>query len=116
MWGMREKRKNERTELQSKLLIKRLDGSDEKQREETIDIIDVSRAGIGFSCKMQLGVCGVYEAYLKIWTQEILHTFLQIVRMKQENDIYKYGAVFIGMSEMDASRIATYQTVNNHEK
>ena len=106
---MDERRKSKRTELQSKLIIKRLD-SDE-QKEATIDIIDVSKSGVGFTCKEALNIGAVYESYLTIWTQEVLHAFLQIVRIELQGDEYSYGAIFIGMPEMDLSRIAVYETV-----
>ena len=111
---MDERRKSKRTELKSKLIIKRLDGSEHK--ETTIDIIDVSKSGVGFSCKEALNIGAVYESYLTIWTQEVLHAFLQIVRIELQGDGYSYGAVFIGMPEMDASRIEVYQTVSENEE
>lgn len=111
---MDERRKNKRTELESKLIIKRLDGNDHK--ETAIEIIDVSKSGVGFACKEALNIGAVYESYLTIWTQEVLHAFLQIVRIEMQGDGYAYGAVFIGMPEMDASRIEVYQTVSENEK
>lgn len=107
---MEERRKHQRTELDSKLIMKRLDG--DTQKEASIEITDVSKSGIGFTCKEVLAIGAVYESYLKIWTQEVLHAFLQIVRIELSGEQYIYGAVFIGMPEMDASRIEVYQTVN----
>ncbi len=107
---MEERRKTKRTELNSKLLIKRLDGTE--KNEIAIEVVDVSKSGVGFACKEVLQIGAVYESYLTIWTQEVLHAFLQIVRIEMKGDAYVYGAVFIGMPEMDASRIEVYQTVN----
>ncbi len=110
---MEERRRSKRTELQSRLIIKRLD---EKESKETvIDIVDVSRSGVGFSCKEALNIGAVYESYLTIWTHEVLHAFLQIVRIEMKGEDYIYGAVFIGMPEMDASRIEVYQTISENE-
>ena len=111
---MDERRKNKRTELKSRLIIKRLDGNDHK--ETAIEISDVSKSGVGFACNEALNIGAVYESYLTIWTQEVLHAFLQIVRIEMQGDGYAYGAVFIGMPEMDASRIEVYQTVSENEK
>lgn len=105
-----ERRKTKRTDLSSKLVIKRLDGS--SGREATINISDVSKTGVGFDCSEILQIGEVYEAYLTIWTKEVLHCFLQIVRIEMKGDIYGYGAIFIGMPEMDSARIEVYQTVN----
>ena len=48
--------------------------------------------------------------------KETLHVFLEIVRAKQSDDSkYNYGAIFVGMSEMDSKRIETYDTIANME-
>lgn len=108
---MEERRKSKRSELQSKLIIKRLDG--EEQEEVSIDVVDVSKSGVGFISSEVLMIGSTYESFLTIWTKEVLHAFLQIVRIEmKENGYFFYGATFIGMPEVDASRIEIYQTVN----
>lgn len=107
---MDERRKAKRTGMDSRLVIKRLD--DGKNKEVAINIVDVSKSGIGFECMEPLTIGEVYESYLTIWTKEVLHAFLQIVRIDLKENTYSYGAVFIGMPEMDSARIEVYQTVN----
>ena len=111
---MQERRKNKRIELESRLIIKRLDGGTEEAEEVAIEIVDVSKTGVGFNCTMPLEIGAVYEAYLTIWTKEVIHAFLEIVRIIKEDDTFKYGAIFIGMPEMDAARIMVYDTVNEN--
>ena len=106
---MEERRKNNRRELISTIIVKRLDGGENK--ESTIDIIDVSKSGIGFNCNELLAIGAVYEANLRIWTMEVLHAFLEIVRIEKKEDGYNYGAIFIGMPEIEASRIEVYDTI-----
>lgn len=110
---MEERRKNRRLALSSKLLIKRLD-TDQPPKEVNIDVSDVSKTGVGFTCSEALEIGAVYEVFLTLWTKEVLHCFLQIVRieLKEENQ-YSYGSIFIGMSEAEASRIETYSTIEN---
>lgn len=110
---MEERRKNKRTELNSKLVIKRIDG--ESHKEVAIEIIDVSKNGIGFSCDEVLNIGAVYETYLTIWTKEVIHAFIRIVRIELVEERFEYGAMFVGLPEMDASRIEVYQTVNENE-
>lgn len=112
---MNERRKNKRLELESKLLIKSLN-AEENPHEVGIDIIDVSKTGIGFTCDKPLTIGTVYEAYLTIWTKEMIHAFLEIIRIEKNADDYTYGAIFIGMPEMDASRISLYDTINEELK
>lgn len=110
---MDERRKNKRTLMDSSIVIKRLDSDDKK--EVAINIIDVSKAGIGFECEEILNIGDVYESFLTIWTREIIHAFLQIVRIELGTDGYVYGASFIGMPEIDSARIEVYQTINDNE-
>lgn len=110
--GNIERRKNKRMDLESRLIIRRLD-SNEEPEEVAIEVIDVSKTGIGFNCTIPLEIGAVYEAYLTLWTKEVIHAFIEIVRIVKEDDVFKYGAIFIGMSEMDASRIEIYGTVND---
>lgn len=108
---MEERRRSKRTEMKSTLMVKRLDQGD--MQEVSIDIVDVSPNGVGFMCKEVLSIGAVYESNLMIWTREVLHAFLQIVRIEMKGESYAYGAVFIGMSENDKARIRVYQTVND---
>ena len=110
---MQERRKSKRSPLDSTLIIKRLD--DNTAEEVAIDINDVSKGGVGFTCKEVLQIGTIYESYLTIWTKEVLHAFLQIVRIEMKENGYVYGASFVGLPEMDASRIAVYQTINEEE-
>ena len=93
-------------------MIKRLD-SNEAGEEVTINITDVSKGGVGFTCSKALEIGAVYESFLEIWTKEVLHTFLEIVRIEKTEDGFIYGSSFVGLPEMEAQRIATYQTVTN---
>ena len=107
---MEERRKNKRTELESRLIIKRVDNG--SNQDVAINIVDVSKTGIGFECEEILKIGEVYESYLTIWTKEVIHVFLQIVRIELSSGGYAYGATFVGMPEMDSARIEVYQSFN----
>lgn len=112
-YTMEERRKNRRIELEGTIQIKNMDGSSEMA---AIQVTDVSKTGMGFDYSGQLTIGTIYEAHLVIWTKEKLHVFLEIVRIKQVGDNkYNYGAIFVGMSEMDSKRIETYDTIANME-
>ncbi len=110
---MKERRKNHRMNLASRLVMKRLDNPVQGE-DVAIEVTDVSKSGVGFICTEILTIGAVYESFLTIWTKEVLHAFLEIVRIeKKEDDIFEYGAIFIGMPEMDAARIETYNTIES---
>ena len=109
---MNERRKTKRSELSSRLIIKQLDGSGEQ--EVAIEVEDISKTGIGFTSIEALTIGTVYEGYLTIWTKEVIHAVLEIVRIEKKGDTISYGASFVGMPELDAFRIETYQTVEQN--
>lgn len=111
---MEERRKNTRLDLESKLMMKRLDGGGEE--EVTIDVIDVSKTGVGFNCTTALGIGAVYEAFLTIWTKEVIHAFIEIVRIEKVGGEFIYGGIFVGMPEMDSQRIEVYKTIEDMKK
>ncbi len=112
---MDEKRKNNRLELTSQLVIKRLDGLESENIKIAIEVTDVSKSGVGFKCTEPLQIGSVYEAFLTIWTKEIIHAFIEIVRIEKLSDIFLYGGIFVGMPELDAQRIGIYETVSKYE-
>lgn len=110
-----DRRRNKRTSMPTKLVIKKVGGNSEEE-EVAVEIVDVSKTGVGFNCSEPLQIGEVYESYLTLWTKEVLHALLQVVRIELTKDGYSYGAIFIGMSEMDAARIEVYQTVNDSKE
>lgn len=108
----KERRRNKRIELESRLIIKRLDNGT-KEEQVAIQVADISKAGLGFNCTLPLEIGAVYEAFLTIWTKEVIHAFVEIVRIEKLEDTFRYGGIFIGMPEMDAARIEIYDTVKN---
>lgn len=112
---MEERRKNRRMELKSRIVVKRLD-HENSQQEVAVEITDVSKNGVGFNCTEPLAIGAVYESFLTIWTKEVIHAFLEIVRIEKADDCFKYGAVFIGMPEIESSKIAVYDTVDRLTK
>lgn len=112
--AMEERRKSKRTDLQSKLLVKRLDNG--TPDEVKVDVMNVSKTGMGFRCDELLEIGAVYETFLTIWTKEVIHAFIEIVRIEKEEDTFQYGGLFIGMPEMDLQRIDVYNVVSEADK
>ena len=114
---MQEKRNSRRMSLSAKLLIKNMHDTSDKPEEIEIDVLDVSKTGVGFSCRFPLAIGAVYETFLKIWTDEVIHAFLKVVRIEQSEDgNYICGTIFIGLPEMNARRIEVYDLLNHIEE
>lgn len=111
---MSEQRKSNRLELNSTVMIKLV--SEVESVEFPIKILDVSKIGIGFEYNESLKMGHIYEGNVTIWTQEVIHMFIEIVRIKQVGDSYIYGAIFIGMPELVTSRITVYEMFEESKK
>lgn len=85
-----ERRKNRRLELNSRLILKRLDQADAASEEIAIEVVDVSKTGLGFYCTIPLEIGAVYESFLTIWTKEVIHAFVEIVRIEKEESKYHF--------------------------
>lgn len=109
---MDERRKSRRMDLESKLIIDRVDA---QETEVAIDVVNVSRTGVGFTSKEPLEISAVYEGYLTIWTKEIIHAFIEIVRIEKTEKGFEYGGIFVGMPALDAKRIEIYEAFEDAE-
>jgi len=106
---MEEKRRAKRMDLQATLLLKKV-GQPKSSGVVSIDVLDLSQTGIGFLCDYDLDMGATYESDIIIWTGDIIHAFIEIVRKKEEKGGAVYGGIFIGMPEKDWCRIRVYET------
>lgn len=110
-----EKRNSMRMSLSAQLLIKNM-GDNSLEEEVEIEVLDVSKTGVGFICDRPLEIGAVYETNLKIWTDEVIHAFLKVVRIEQtKEEKYICGTIFIGLPEMNAKRIEVYDMLKRME-
>lgn len=110
---MEEKRDGRRMSLSAKLLIKNMGNDAAKEEEVAIDVLDVSKSGVGFICDTPLDIGAIYETFLKIWTDEVIHAFLKVVRIEQtKEEKYICGTIFIGLPEMESTRIEVCDLVD----
>ena len=108
--GAEEKRGSRRMDLDTHLIVKRIDNGIEDYIK--ISTHDLSKTGCGFFCKEDLDLDTVYESHITIWTKEVIHVLLKIVRKVEQEDGFLYGAIFKGLSEADAFRIEVYDMMD----
>ena len=111
---MEEKRKHKRLELDVSVQLERLDEEGiTTLKYNHVDVTDISRSGLGFTSLQELGIGTYYDTKIQIWTKEIIDAVIEIVRCDKTDDGYKYGAIFIGMTDTDALKIDIYQIFND---
>lgn len=110
---MEEKRKHKRLDLDVTVQLERLDKDGVTTLKFVhVEITDLSRSGIGFKSNQALEVGTYYDTKLTIWTKEVIDAVIEIVRRKDVEDGFEYGAEFIGMTDTDALKIDIYQIFN----
>ena len=111
---MEEKRKHKRLDLDVSIQLERLDEEGVTTLKYIhVDVTDISRSGIGFTATQELETGTYYDTKIQIWTKEVVDAVIEIVRRKDEEGAYQYGAVFIGMTDTDALKIDIYQIFND---
>ena len=111
---MEEKRRHKRLDLDVSLQLERLDEAGVTTLKYVhVDVTDISRSGLGFVSKQELPIGTYYDTKIQIWTKEVVDAVIEIVRCDKNNDMYKYGCIFIGMTDADALKIDIYQIFND---
>ena len=108
---MDERRNARRLDLDVAIELSRIDADDDITtiKIARVNVVDLSRSGIGFTTKQELKIGGFYNTKLQIWTKDIIEAIIKIVRCKEENETYRYGASFVGMIDKDALKIEVYE-------
>lgn len=111
---MEEKRRHKRLDLDVSLQLERLDEDGVTTLKFVhVDVTDISRSGLGFTSKQELTVGSYFDTKIQIWTKEVIDAVIEIVRCDKNGDTYKYGCIFIGMTDVDALKIDIYQIFND---
>lgn len=112
---MEEKRKHKRLDLDVSVQLERLDEEGVTTLKYVhVSVADISRSGIGFTSSQELEIGSYYDTKIQIWTKEVVDAVIEIVRCEEASEKgYRYGAVFIGMTDTDALKIDIYQIFND---
>ena len=112
---MNEKRRHKRLDLDVSLQLERLDEAGVTTLKYAhVEVTDISRSGLGFKSQQELEIGSYYDTKIQIWTKEVVDAVIEIIRCdKQSDGVYKYGCLFIGMTDVDALKIDIYQIFND---
>ncbi len=115
---MKEKRKSRRHEIDLKIRLRRLNGGtlEQNAEEETVELRDLSKRGLGFFSRRELEIGSFYDARIMLWTMESITAMFEIVRCQPEGDGYVYGGMFVALPETEAFRIDVYEMFQDAKK
>ena len=100
---MQDKRRSKRLPIQLELVVSKLfrqEASATMEVNEAIQVVDVSKRGIGFVSKSELPLNYYFNARLELGSQEnSLYCVVKIIRKNQKDDgTISYGCEFVGMA------------------
>ena len=111
---MQDKRRSKRLPIQLELVVSKLfrqEASATMEVNEAIQVVDVSKRGIGFVSKSELPLNYYFNARLELGSQEnSLYCVVKIIRKNQKEDgTFSYGCEFIGMAPVLGSIFDEYE-------
>ena len=106
-----EKRKAKRIPLEGNLAMNRLDGG--KAEIVPVQIVDVSKTGIGFECARDLSIGSLYALELVLWTKEKIDTLIE-----KKSNYTKDASIIIDFDRYKpwSGAVATYDKIVNANK
>lgn len=105
---MEEKRRSKRMDIDVQIKLKSISGEKKTGNSHTVEVTNISKGGIAFTCQEELCLNGFYDTEVTIWTKEKIHTVIQVLR-KEGNS---YGGKFVGMNAPDQFKIEVYELFN----
>ena len=100
---MEEKRRSKRLPIQLELVVSKLfkqEATATLEINEPIQVVDVSKVGVGFITTNDLPLNFYFNAKLELGSPEnSLYCVIQIIRKnKREDGVISYGCEFVGMA------------------
>mgnify|MGYP003302575124 CR=1 FL=1 len=108
---MHERRKYERLPIDCRLKVNNLYNGYQKGIDKVdadIEVIDISRGGIGFKCNQTLPLNSYFDATIGLDGREYFRAIVKIIRSSSVGNDIIYGAEFIGLAGFLENKIAEY--------
>ncbi len=108
---MEEKRKRKRYPIDITLTVESLYKQDNitiDSVNKNIEIIDISRSGIGFICTDDLPLDYYFNARLDVEDKKHIYSVIKIIRKSETEDGFNYGCEFVGLADVLSIIIEDY--------
>lgn len=116
---MQERRASNRMDINVKIklnVIKTQNISNLRTDEFDVDVINVSKDGLGFCTSEKLELSTFYDTTVVLWTKESFDTIIEIVRVENYGDVLNlYGCKFIGINSSDRLKIQIHEMLMERE-
>jgi len=108
---MEERRKYNRFPLKLELTISTLFKQDYElvpNINESIQVKNISKSGIGFLCSNELPVNYYFDAKIQLTPDKHFYAVLKILRVDKVDEGYFVGCEFIGLADILSMRVDLY--------
>lgn len=108
---MEERRKHSRLPLKLELNISSLFKQDYElipDINENIEIKNISKSGIGFTCGHELPLNYYFDAKIQLSEDKHFYAVLKIIRMEKTEGVYFVGCEFVGLADILSTRVDLY--------
>ena len=108
---MQERRRYVRLPIDCRLKVNNLYNGYQKgilKVDADIDVVDISKGGIGFKCKQVLPINTYFDATIGLDGKEYFRAIVKIIRIINVDDENIYGAEFVGLAGFLENKIADY--------
>lgn len=109
---MEERRKNKRVSYKAVISVDSFYNQDEIIRDEKeipIEIVDISKGGIGFTAEQRLPVGYYFNARIHLGEDRMFYSVLHILYEAQQGTVYHYGCEFTGLADILSLYIDDYE-------
>jgi hypothetical protein len=105
-----EKRKNKRLPIKLELTISDLFKQDYliiPNINESIEVIDISKSGVGFFCKDNLPINYYFDAKIQLPNKHFL-SVIKIIRTDEVENGFRIGCEFVGLGDILSKSVDEY--------
>ena len=78
---------------------------------EEIEIVNISKTGIGFLCKDELPLNYYFNAKIEFNAKKYFYCVVKIIRKEKFKDKYLFGCEFVGLAKFLADKIDEYENI-----
>lgn len=116
---MEERRRYKRLPIKLELEINSLFKQDNNiinLNNEAIEVVDISKTGIGILCKDDLPLNYYFNAKIEFDEKRYFYSVLKILRSNKTGDKYFLGCEFVGLADFLADKVDEYEKILDNKE
>lgn len=109
-----DRRRNKRLPIKLEIDIDKLFRQDNEiisNINESIEVINVSKTGIGFLCKDDLPLDYYFNAKIEFDERRYFYCVIKILRKEDYEDSILFGCEFVGLAEFLSNKVDEYESI-----